>query len=122
MATPARHVIRILVRSLTSGLAQGDRRETGMDQLLGAMAVLIQYPILSAVIGATLMGLGRRAGRRVAVGVGLAWMVYSLYEFGMKQRWLCSGECNIRIDLLLIYPVLVIGLAAAAVSLLGRRS
>jgi hypothetical protein len=40
----------------------------------------------------------------------------------MKQRWLCSGECNIRIDLLLIYPVLVIGLAAAAVSLLRRRS
>jgi len=93
-----------------------------MDQLLGAMAVLIQYPILSAVIGATLMGLGRRAGRRVAVGVGIAWMVYSLYEFGMKQRWLCSGECNIRIDLLLIYPVLVIGLAAAAVSLPRRRS
>jgi hypothetical protein len=49
-------------------------------------------------------------------------MVYSLYEFGMKHRWLCSGECNIRIDLLLIYPVLVIGLAAAAVSLLRRRS
>lgn len=89
-----------------------------MDQFLGAMAVLIQYPILAAVIGVTLLALGRRAGRRVAVGVGIAWIVYSLYEFSMKQRWLCSGECNIRIDLLLIYPVLVIGLVAAAVSLL----
>jgi hypothetical protein len=93
-----------------------------MDHFLGVMALLIQYPILAAVTGATLLGLGRRAGRRVAVRVGIAWIVYSLYEFGMKQRWLCSGECNIRIDLLLIYPVLVIGLVAAAVSLLRRRS
>jgi hypothetical protein len=36
----------------------------------------------------------------------------------MKRRWLCSGECDIRIDLLLIYPLLVIGLVAAGVSLL----
>jgi hypothetical protein len=31
----------------------------------------------------------------------------------MQLRWLCSGECNIRVDLLLIYPAL------ALVSLLG---
>jgi hypothetical protein len=36
----------------------------------------------------------------------------------MQQRWLCTGECNIRIDLLVIYPVLFIGLAVAALSLL----
>ena len=70
------------------------------------------------MVGATLLAFGLRAGHRVAIGVGIAWIAYSLYEFGMKQRWLCSGECNIRIDLLLIYPVLVIGLVAAAVGLL----
>lgn len=26
----------------------------------------------------------------------------------MKFRILCSGECNIRIDLLLLYPALII--------------
>jgi hypothetical protein len=89
-----------------------------MDQLFRAMAIFIEYPILAAVIGITLVGLGWRARRRVASGVGIGWLLYSLYEFSMKQRWLCSGECNIRIDLLLIYPVLVIGLVAAGVSLL----
>jgi hypothetical protein len=89
-----------------------------MDQFLGAMAIFIEYPILAVAIGAALLGLGRRAGRRVAIAVGIAWLVYGMYEFSMKQRWLCSGECNIRIDLLLIYPVLVIGLIAAGVSLL----
>jgi hypothetical protein len=62
--------------------------------------------------------LGRRFGRGVATGAGIAWLLYGVYEFGMKQRWLCSGECNIRVDLLLIYPVLVIGLVAAGISLL----
>jgi hypothetical protein len=53
---------------------------------------------------------------------GLLWLFYALYEVGMKQRWLCTGECTIRVDLLLIYPVLVIGLAAALVSLLRART
>jgi hypothetical protein len=85
-----------------------------------AMAVLIQYPFLAAVVGIVLLGLGRWARRRVAVGAGLAWMLYALYETGMQRRWLCSGECNIRIDLLVIYPVLLVALGVAAVSLLRR--
>jgi hypothetical protein len=81
------------------------------------MAILIEYPALAAAIGVVLLVLGRRSRRRVAVGVGVAWFVYGLYEFGMKQRWLCSGECNIRIDLLVIHPMLLIGVLAAGVSL-----
>jgi hypothetical protein len=26
----------------------------------------------------------------------------------MHQRWLCTGDCNIRLDLLLLYPVLLV--------------
>lgn len=89
-----------------------------MDRLLGAMAIFIEYPVLAAPIGALLLLLCRRAHRRVAVGAGIAWLLYAVYEFRMKQRWLCSGECNIRIDLLLIHPLLVIGIVAAGVSLL----
>jgi hypothetical protein len=46
------------------------------------------------------------------------WLLYAVYETGMQQRWLCSGECNIRVDLLLIYPLLILGLIAAGVGLL----
>ncbi len=89
-----------------------------MDRLLGAMAIFIEYPVLALALGAVLLGVGRYARRRVVAGVGIAWLLYSLYEFGMRQRWLCSGECNIRVDLLVIYPMLAIGLVAAAISLL----
>jgi formate hydrogenlyase subunit 3/multisubunit Na+/H+ antiporter MnhD subunit len=86
------------------------------------MTIFIEYPLVAAAIGVVLLGVGRRAYRRVAVGAGLAWLLYGLYEMGMKQRWLCTGECNIRIDLLIIYPVLLVGLVAALVSLLRARS
>jgi formate hydrogenlyase subunit 3/multisubunit Na+/H+ antiporter MnhD subunit len=94
-----------------------------VNRLLIAMAIFIEYPLLAAVIGAFLLGLGRRSRRRTAAGVGVVWLLYALYETGMQQRWLCSGECNIRIDLLVIYPALFLGLVAAGVSLLrGPRA
>jgi formate hydrogenlyase subunit 3/multisubunit Na+/H+ antiporter MnhD subunit len=89
-----------------------------VDRLLSAMAIFIEYPLLAAVIGVLLLGLGRWTRHRTAVGVGVVWLLYAAYETGMQQRWLCSGECNIRIDLLVIYPVLLIGLVVAGASLL----
>lgn len=85
------------------------------------MAIFIEYPLLAAAIGVLLLGLGRRSGRRMVTGVGVIWLLYAAYETGMKWRWLCSGECNIRIDLLVIYPVLLAGLVAAGVSLARAR-
>ena len=93
-----------------------------MNRLLSAMAIFIEYPLLAAVIGVVLLWLGRRTGRRTAVGVGVIWLLYAVYETGMQRRWLCSGECNIRIDLLVIYPVLVLGVVVAGLSFLRAPS
>lgn len=81
------------------------------------MAIFIRWPALAAAIGSVLLLLGRRAHQRTAIGAGIAWLLYGVYELGMQQRWLCSGECNIRVDLLLIYPLLLIGVVAAGISL-----
>jgi hypothetical protein len=65
-----------------------------------------------------LLGLYRVVRRRVVLAVGLLWVAYVPYEYGMKLRILCSGECNIRVDLLLIYPALaLLSVAALAVAL-----
>ena len=93
-----------------------------MDAVLSVMAILIAYPLLAAVIGVLLLIVARGRRRRTAAGAGVLWVSYALYETGMQRRWLCSGECNIRIDLLIIYPALLIALLAAVVSLVrGRR-
>ncbi len=42
------------------------------------------------------------------------WMLYGLYEYLMFRRVLCSGDCNIRVDLVLIYPFLLLSTIAGA--------
>lgn len=93
-----------------------------MNRLLSAMTIFLEYPLLAAVIGVVLLGFGRWTGRRTPVGVGVVWLLYAVYETGMQQRWLCSGECNIRVDLLVIYPVLVLGAVVAGLSFLRAPS
>lgn len=81
------------------------------------MSLFIAWPWL-ALVPAAVFGMlyARSRWPRVAVAA-LAWTGYAAYEYGMKRRWLCTGECNIRVDLLLLYPLLlalsVIALVAA---------
>ena len=90
-------------------------------ELLSLMGIFIQYPWLAALIGVFLTGLGRSRGRRTAMVVGVTWLLYAAYETAMRLRWLCSGECNIRVDLLLIYPLLLAASVVGIVSLLRAR-
>ena len=72
------------------------------------LAVFILQPAL-ALLPAALFGWMYRCRRRAATLVAaLAWLAYFIYEQAMQWRILCSGECNIRVDLLLFYPVLAL--------------
>lgn len=93
-----------------------------MGTILAPMAILIVRPWLALAIGGVLIGLGRWQRRRMTVVAGALWLVYGCYETGMKLRWLCGGECNIRIDLLLIYPILLVAALLGAAALLWRRA
>ena len=82
------------------------------------MSLFIQTPLLAALPAVLFLGLYRVFRRRLILYAGMAWLLYAIYELGMNKRWLCSGECNIRVDLLLIYPLLALmsiaGFVAAA--------
>jgi hypothetical protein len=82
--------------------------------------VLIEYPILAlapAVLFAVLFGTRKAPLSLAAAG---SWVAYAVYEYGMSYRLLCTGECNIRVDLLLLYPVLV-ALSLASLAMLAAR-
>jgi hypothetical protein len=79
------------------------------------------YPWLAAVIGALFVTVGWSARRWGVVTIGVMWVIYAAYETGMHQRWLCTGECNIRVDLLLIYPILLLSSVGAVMSLRRAR-
>ena len=82
------------------------------------LGLFIAWPTLALVPAAVFGFLYLRSRSRLALVASLAWLAYMPYELGMKLRILCSGECNIRVDLLLLYPLLallsVAGLVAVA--------
>lgn len=80
------------------------------------MFTFIVLPLLVVSLGLLAMWcftLSRKIIFAVAAGL---WLLYGVYESLMYARILCSGECNIRVDLLLIYPILLIVTVAACVS------
>lgn len=84
-------------------------------------------PIPFALLMALAMGVAwRRSGKAGFLALALLWAIYAGYETLMYKRVLCSGECNIRVDLLLIYPALLgatlwLGLAAVVRAWRRRR-
>jgi len=80
---------------------------------------LVRYPWMALAVAAVLALGANRFGRLSAWLAAAAWLCYGLYEMGMQSRLLCSGECNIRFDLVLIYPVLLVLTIVALLSLWG---
>ena len=81
----------------------------------------IQWP-LAALVPAGVLGFAFFRVRKKLIGVtAVLWLGYAIYESLMKARVLCSGECNIRVDLLLITPLLWILTFFAVVQFFRRR-
>lgn len=86
------------------------------------LSLFVAWPLLALVPAAMLLALARVRRSGMALAAGLCWAAYAPYEWAMHARLLCSGECNIRIDLLLIYPLLAIASVVAVVAALRRRA
>ena len=82
------------------------------------MLTLIGLPLLAVAFGLLIVACFKLSHSHLLLATGTLWIIYGVYEYLMQIRVLCSGECNIRVDLLLIYPLLLVASAVAAVSLL----
>jgi hypothetical protein len=85
------------------------------------MNIFIRAPWLAFAVGAIFFALSSSIWSKLLITTSTVWFLYGVYEYLMRFRVLCSGECNIRIDLLLIYPILLI-LSVIAVATLVKRS
>jgi hypothetical protein len=72
------------------------------------VAFFIAYPWAAGVVAAAFGALWLVRPSRLVATATFAWAAYGAYEYLMHARVLCSGECNIRVDLLVIYPVLAV--------------
>jgi hypothetical protein len=82
-------------------------------------ALVIQVIPIALLLAAVMAAAWRSSGRRGCLVLAILWAAYAGYECLIYKRVLCSGECNIRVDLLLFYPPLLGGtlwlLVAAAI-------
>lgn len=84
--------------------------------------IFVAYPLFALLPAAVFAALYWASGRRLVAAAAVLWCLYAVYEYAMHRRLLCSGECNIRVDLLLLYPVLwIVSLVAAIAGLLEIR-
>ncbi len=92
-----------------------------LDFIYAPFAVFIAYPA-AALVPAALFALGYFIKNSALTGLAsVLWVLYAGYETLMKLRLLCSGECNIRVDLLVLYPALFLVSLAAIVEFLARK-
>lgn len=77
------------------------------------LGMFIVWPWLALIPAIAFGVMFFRRRRGVILLTTLGWLAYFPYELAMKLRVLCTGECNIRVDLLLFYPLLL-GLSVAA--------
>ena len=71
------------------------------------MLTLIGLPLLAVFFCLLIVACFKLAHSHLLLATGTLWIAYGVYEYLVQIRVLCSGECNIRVDLLLIYPVLL---------------
>lgn len=89
------------------------------DEGLGTMLFIAA---IAAVLGAALLMASLAWKPPGGLVASVAWLLYAVYEYLMHTRVLCSGECNIRVDLLLLWPVLLIlTLAVPVRAVLSKR-
>ena len=84
------------------------------------MDIFIRAPWLAFAVGVIFFALSWSTWSKLLIATSTVWFLYGVYEYLMRFRVLCSGECNIRVDLLLIYPILLI-LSIIGVVMLVKR-
>jgi len=92
-----------------------------MEQIAIFIAVFISHPWLALLVATGFTTLWWWSRSKTAAAAAIVWAGYAGYEYLMFARILCTGECNIRIDLLLIYPLLfLISLLAVILGIRAR--
>ena len=68
---------------------------------------MFELSLFAALCAFVLLVVWRWTGQRAWFTLAIFWMLYAGYEFMIFKRVWCTGDCNIRVDLLLIFPLLL---------------
>lgn len=83
--------------------------------MLAAFQLFIVQPWLIALPALVFLALWWWSRSRFALAAAILWALYGVWEWSIHAGLACDGECDIRVDLLAIAPVLLLVSVAAIV-------
>jgi hypothetical protein len=91
--------------------------------VIACIDLLLAHPLLALVPSLGFFVLTFYTRRRTVAFAAIAWTLYAAYEEAMTLHLLCPRGCNIGLDLILVYPVLIaLSIAGLVAGLHSRRS
>lgn len=64
------------------------------------------FAILAGMMALFLLLAGRQQPRLGVFVAAILWLLYAVYEYHVATGVLCDSDCNIRVDLVLLFPIL----------------
>ena len=63
------------------------------------------FEFVAAAVALYFASLAWRQPRPGVIVAAIAWLLYAVYEYFVANGTLCDANCNIRVDLILIWPL-----------------
>ena len=64
------------------------------------------FALAAGVMVVILVAAGRERPRPAVIVAAVLWLLYAVYEYHVATGVLCDANCNIRVDLVLFFPIL----------------
>jgi hypothetical protein len=64
------------------------------------------FVVVAGVMAVVLLAAGSQQPRPAVFVAAILWLLYAVYEMLVAAGVLCDANCNIRVDLVLFFPIL----------------
>ena len=64
------------------------------------------FVIAAAIMAVILVVAACQRPRPAVIVAAVLWLLYAVYEYFIATGVLCDANCNIRVDLVLLFPIL----------------
>ena len=80
------------------------------------------FAFAAAMMAVILLVAGAQRPRLAVIVAAILWLLYAVYERLVATGVLCDADCNIRVDLVFLFPILGLATFCAYQSYMGRPS
>jgi hypothetical protein len=80
------------------------------------------FAIAAVMMAVILLVAGAQRPSLAVIVAAILWLLYAVYERLVATGVLCDADCNIRVDLVFLFPILGLATFCAYQSYMGRPS